>query len=305
MTTATKKASKKGPAVPSRDEVIAMVRQLGGEPEVKRYEKVEGLEKTHSQGDVLHHWKVGDIMQLSFEEHDDEAIRVYSVGLQRAPQTLRLSVRLAALYKEADIRGMLKSAANAGHELNWAHFRQLMREGISDTQRIELVDRVVKNRWGYRELKDVITAVLGGKRSQGGRKPGKAKYKTFAGALSAMKMRSKAWLNLEADWIDQVKILAGKMDEDERHTPEFLQLTKEAAVQLREVANRAQRDAEEAEALAAAVDQAMGSPELTLEDKEEAHAPAHTNGKHHINGKAKPRVRLARHPKLVGGKVAK
>jgi hypothetical protein len=105
MTTATKNrrstgrgAAKKAPAVPSRDQVIAMILELGGEPERKRYEKIEGLEKAHGQGSVLHYWQVGDILGVSFKEHDEEAIRIYSAGLQRDPRVLRLAVRLAALY---------------------------------------------------------------------------------------------------------------------------------------------------------------------------------------------------------------
>jgi hypothetical protein len=292
--------------MPTHDEVIAKVRELGGEPEVKRYEAVEELEKTHSQGDVLHRWKVGHILGVSFEAHDEAAIRIYSVGLQRAAQTLRLSVRLAELYKEAQLRKMLKDAAAAEHELNWAHFRQLMREGLSDAQRAELVERTVANRWGYRELKDVITATLGGKRSQGGRKPGKTKYKTYNGALSAMKLRSRAWLALEEDWIDQVKVLAAKLNEDEKHTPEFLALTIDAAKQLRDVATKALSDAEEAEILAGEIRKAMGDPDLVVAEDEEPAPAARANGK--SNGKAagpgKKRVRLARHPKMVDGKFS-
>jgi hypothetical protein len=313
MATATKSGTraKKGPAMPTHDEVIAKVRELGGEPEVKRYEEIEQLEKTHSQGDVLHRWKVGHILGVSFEAHDEAAIRVYSVGLQRAPQTLRLSVRLAELYKEAQVRKMLRDAAAAEHELNWAHFRQLMREGLSDAQRADLVTRTVENRWGYRELKDVITATLGGKRSQGGRKPGKTRYKTYHGALSAMTRRSQAWLALEEDWIGQVKTLAAKLDDDEKHTPEFLALTADAAKQLRAVATKAMNDAEEAEYIFNAVNKAMGSPDLVPEEDEEpvlhATAPSRANGK--ANGKAgtatkKKRVRLARHPKMVNGKFS-
>jgi hypothetical protein len=293
-----------------------MVLELGGEPERKRYEKLETLQRTHSQGDVLHHWQVGDILGVSFKEHDEETIRVYSIGLQRAPQTLRLSVRLAALYKQAQIQEMLKTAAAGGHELNWAHFRQLLREGITDAQRVTLVARIVRDRLGYRELQDVITGILGGKKSQGGRKPGKTKYKTYVGALSAMKLRSRAWLAQEDGWIDQFKGLVSNLSDDEKHTPEFLQLTHEAAIQLRDVANKAQRDAEEAEAIAAEVSTAMGNPELTEdaeETEEEAPAKVSANGNGMHKGKLrkagmakpKPRVRLAKHPKAVNGQVMK
>jgi hypothetical protein len=302
---------KKGPAVPSHDQVIEMVRELGGEQEVKRFESVEALEKTHGQHGVLHQWKIGNIMKPSFEEYDKETIRVYAIGLQRDARTLYLSVRLAMLYKEPKLRELLTAAAKSGHELSWNHFRRLMVEGLTDDQRAELVSLTVKNRWGYRELESVIVATLGGKKSKGGRKPGKTKYKTYAGALSAMKMRSRAWLALEDDWIDQVKVLANKMAEDERHTPEFLALTTEAATQLRDVANKAQRDAEEAEEIANSVRKAMGDPDLTEEVTEDDDEPVQpTNGKHrvptaHKNGKAKtkPRVRLAKHPKMVNGKV--
>jgi hypothetical protein len=307
--------TKKEPVTPTRDQVIAMVLELGGEPERKRYEKIEGLEKTHARDDVLHHWKVGSILGESFQEHDEETIRVYSIGLQRKAQTLRLSVRLAELYSEPQVRELLQAASTAGHELNWGHFRQLLHEGLTEAQRADLVRRVTKNRWGYRELQDKITAMLGGKKSQGGRKPGKTKYRTYAGALSAMKLRSQAWLALEEDWIIQVKDLVLKLGEDEKLTPEFVATTKAAAAQLRSVANKAQRDAEEAEAIAAEVDKALGHPELTPE------APAATvpttNGAPKHNGvprtrtkakaKAKTapgkpgkRIRLAKHPKMTG-----
>jgi hypothetical protein len=120
----------------------------------------------------------------------------------------------------------------------------------------------------------------------------------------------RAWLALEEDWIAQVKELAAKLREDEKLTPEFLALTTSAAEQLRDVANKAQRDAEEAEMIVSAVANAMGNPKLV---EEEAPEPAHTT-----NGKAKTpkakapkpkapkvkkkRIRLAKHPKKVDGK---
>jgi hypothetical protein len=311
MATATKnvrQGTKKNPVTPTRDEVLAAVRELGGAAEVKRYESVEALEKTHGQHDVLHRWNVGHILEVSWKEHEDAAINIYSTGLQRSAQMLRLSVRLAEMYKLTQLRKMLTEAGTAGHELNFNHFRQFMREGLTDAHRDDLVRRTVEGRWGYRELKDVITAQLGGKKSKGGRKLGKVEYKTYNRALSAMKMRSQAWLALEAGWLPQVDILVAKLKDDEKLTPEFLALTQSAASQLREVATKATLDAEAAEAIAKAVSEAMGEPELKLED-EDVESPAKTNGVHKVaakaNGKAKPskRIRLAKHPRVTNGKL--
>ena len=85
-----RQSAKKNPVVPSRDEVIEMVRELGGEAEVKRYEKVEGLEKTHSQGDVLHRWKVGDIMG---------ADGVFAIRTLRQQQSDRLKASVTCLVQ--------------------------------------------------------------------------------------------------------------------------------------------------------------------------------------------------------------
>ena len=327
MTAASKngrQGTKKNPVTPSRDEIIEAVRQLGGAPEVKRYEDIEALEKTHGQRDVQHRWQVGDILGMSCKDHEELAIRIYSAGLQRSPQTLRLSVRFAELYKRPQIQKMLAVALKAGHELNWAHFRQLLREGLTDVQRADLVTSIVTGRWGYRELEDVITWMLGGKKSKGGRKPGKMKYKTYAGALKAMKMRSKAWLALEEDWVEQVKTLAAKLSEDEKHTPEFLANTTAAAQQLRDLADKAQKDADAAEAIVAEVSRAMGSPELKLQaavqviaqsipdafpasdstSKSRAAHKAHGKGKPHAKPKTGKRPRLAKHPKMANGKLA-
>ena len=50
MTATTQKnRSKKAPAPPSREQVIAMVLELGGEPEKKRYEKLEALQHAHDR----------------------------------------------------------------------------------------------------------------------------------------------------------------------------------------------------------------------------------------------------------------
>jgi hypothetical protein len=312
MATATKnvrQSTKKNPVTPSRDEIIAAVRELGGAAEVKRYESVEALEKTHGQHNVLHRWEVGHIMEESCKTHDDEAIAIYSTGLQRSAQLLRLSVRLAALYKLPQLRKMLTEAANAGHELNWNHFQQLMREGLTDLARADLLSCIVKERWGYRELRDAITARLGGKKSKGGRKLGKIEYKTYSKALSAMKTRSQAWLALEADWLPQVDALVAKLKDDEKFTPDFLALTQSAASQLRKVASKATLDAEAAEAIAKEVSEAMGSPELQLEEVDEEPVRPGTNGVHKakVNGKTKPgkRIRLAKHPKVASRKLAR
>jgi hypothetical protein len=320
MATATKtgRGSKKNPVTPSRDEVIAKVLAMGGEVEKKRYEEIETLEKTHGKDDVLHRWKVGKLLSESIEEHsDDETIAVYSTGLQRAPQVLRLSVRLFDLYEEETaLSALLNEAAEAGHELNWAHFRQLMRAELTDAQRTALSTRVVENRWGYRELKDVITAILGGKRSKGGRKAGQTKYKTYAGALSAMKMRSRAWLALEETWLDQVTTLVNKLREDEKLTPEFLALTNSAVEQLRTVADKAKLDADAAEEIALTVAAAMGNPKLVAEEAPEPTTPrvkakpkAKPKAQPRVQARAKPktqpkkkRVRLAKHPRMVNGK---
>ena len=105
-----------------------------------------------------------------------------------------------------------------------------------------------------------------------------------------------------------------RLSDNEKHTPEFLTLVTGAANQLRDMAYKAQCDAEEAENIAKAVDNAMGNPQLTLEE-EEAPAPSRNgNGVHAGNGKAKPkpkpkaakkgkRTRLAKHPRLVDGKI--
>ena len=251
---------------------------------------------------------VGSNLSVSVGEHGDEAITIYSVGLQLAPQLLRLSVRLSELYEHEQLVQLLNDAKDAEHALNWAHFRQLMREGLTDKQRAELIERVVKGRWGYRELKDVITVLLGGKRSKGGRKAGKTKYKTYVGAISAMKMRSQAWLALEEDWIVQVRELVGKASEDAKHTPEFLALVNGAATQLRTVAEKALQDAEAAEMIANDVHKAMGNPKLVAEEAPEPVRPrvkAKPKAKPKAQPKAKPkkkRVRLAKHPKMVNGK---
>jgi hypothetical protein len=296
MPTATKsgrQSIKRKTATPSRDEVIAMVRELGGDVEVKRYEQAEGLEKTHGQEDVLHRWKIGSIMAPSFAEHDDETIRIYSIGLQRSALMLRLSVRLAELYKESKLRELLNAAAKAKHELTWNHFRRLMAEGLSDGQRADLVSRVIQGRWGYRELEAEITKIRGGKRSKGGRKPGQPKYKTFAGAIEAMTLRSQAWIKLDDKWIDQVNALAAKMSDDEKQTPEFLSFTEKAAKQLRDLASKALNDAEAAEAIAREVKLAMGDPDLTEEVVDDE--PVKANGRHKANGKPKgSRPRLAK-----------
>lgn len=307
MTTATKSVrstAKPDPVMPSRDQIIAMVRKLGGESEVKRYETVEKLERTHSHGAVLHRWEVGNILGASFKDSDNEITRIYALGLQCVPQTLRLSVRLAELYKKSELRDLLRETAANGHELNWAHFRQLMREGLTDDQRAELVVRVTRNRWGYRELQTTIDGLVGGKKSQGGRKPGKTKYKTYIQAINAMKLRSKAWLALEGDWVSQVKALVAKLDADEKLTPEFLAVTTSAAQQLREISNKAQLDAEEAEAIAAEVSRAM-SPEAQLQAavRTVAKSAKEALSKPKAKGKSVAKPRLAKHPKMVDGKA--
>jgi hypothetical protein len=307
MTTATKnrqKTNKADPVMPSRDQIIGLVRRLGGESEVKRYEAVEKLERAYNKGSVFHRWKVGNLLGPSFRDRDDDVIRVYALGLGCVPQTLRLSVRLTELYDEPELRKLLSDAAAAGHELNWAHFRQLMREGLTDVQRTDLVARITKNHWGYRELQTMIDAIVGGKKSQGGRKPGKTQYKTYIQALGAMKLRSKAWLALEEDWISQVKALVSKLDEGEKFTPEFLALTTSAAQQLRDVSNKAQVDAEEAEAIAAEVAKAM-SPESQLKAAVRTVAKSAKEALSTSKAKGKPsaKPRLAKHPKMVDGKV--
>jgi hypothetical protein len=300
---------KKNPVVPSHDEVIAMVLELGGEAEKKRYEKIDGLQKGHSKEDVLYHWRVGSILAESFKEHDEETIRVYAIALQRARNILKQAVRLAQLYKEPKIREMLKAAADGGHELSWNHFRRLLNESLTEADRGGLVMETIAKRWGYRDLEQAIHARFGGKKSQGGRKSPKPVYKTYAQALSAMQLRSREWLRLEETWIDQVKGLAAKLDDDQRHTAEFVKSTRAAAEQLRSVAIKAQRDAEEAEALAAAA--AGDAGDVAVEEEEKpARAPRHAgNGRAHTNGKpktkTKPRIRLARHPKMENGKVVK
>jgi hypothetical protein len=199
---------------------------------------------------------------------------------------------------------MLEDASANGHELNFAHFRQLMREGLTDEQRADLVTRIVKNRWAYRELQTTIDAIVGGKKSQGGRKPGKTKYKTYVQALGAMKLRSKAWLALEEDWVSQVKALVSKLDEGEKFTPEFLALTTSAAKQLRDVSNKAQVDAEAAEAIAAEVAKAM-SPESQLKAtvRTVAKSAKEALSRSKVKGKPGAKPRLAKHPKMVDGKV--
>ena len=253
---------------------------------------------------MLHHWKLGSLLSESFKEHDEATIAALRGGPPAVKQVLRLTVRLAQMYKEPQLRKLLADARAAEHELNWAHFRQLMREGLTDAQRADLIPRIVENRWGYRELQVEIDGKLGGKKSKGGRKPGQTTYRTYNQAISALKLRSQAWLALEDDWLPQVKKLVAKLGDDEKITPEFVAMTNAAAAQLRSVAEKALQDAAAAEEIADAVHKAMGSPKLEpVEEAATRPVGARPRAKAQPKAKVGPRARLAKHPKMVDGKL--
>jgi len=175
---------------------------------------------------------------------------------------IRLSMRFARNYSEADLERLCALVMPSGETLTWSHLRCLLT--ISEAkQRQDLLDLAVRESWSCTELAHQVKYLDEDKEPDSrGRPP--TKPKDFDSAVKQQlehagqwdRRHSRVWGQQDTSLVAQATKLA-----PEEVTKERLQKAQELAYQLRCVANQAIKQAEAAEQVAREFEQILKKQE--------------------------------------------
>jgi hypothetical protein len=268
MSTKTKKKKSAAPPPPvqrhhDRDTIIAALEKLGGREEVALFEDIERMERQRSSDTVVYYYQLGQKLAPTWIRHRNGGLRWYAMGLGRNIDLLYAAVRMADLWSQHDVTSIVAKSQRAGHEIHWNHFRQLIKSGLTDEQREQLIEDTTTYRWSSRDLAERVKEIVG-KKSKGGRRV--TRPKSFRGSVGAMVQRSKAWLDLENGWVEELHDFVKKLPESERYTKKTLNAAREVTAMLQQVKDRANADYLEAQKLVDDINERLDRPQLTQED---------------------------------------